>query len=146
MALSNNRKMKFENLEDRRLMAADIDLDANGIIQIEGTDENDTIEISYTYDNAEIDEVLVVIRDADGDVIEDKDYDVEDVNWINVYAKDGDDYVVNNTDINMTADGGAGRLRLKSRSQQDFLQVGLVPACGEAFVFDADLRGRLLLQ
>jgi hypothetical protein len=40
----------------------------------------------------------------------------------------------------------AGRLRLKLCPQQDFLQVALVPAGGQPFVFDADLRGRLLFQ
>ena len=40
----------------------------------------------------------------------------------------------------------SGRLRLKSCPQQHFLQVSLVPAGGEPFVLDADLRGRFLFQ
>ena len=66
MSRSTNRQMKFEDLEDRRLMAASIDLD-NDNIRIEGTDDDDTIEISYNFQSHE---VLVSIRDIDGNVIE----------------------------------------------------------------------------
>ncbi len=40
----------------------------------------------------------------------------------------------------------SGRLHLKSRTEQHFLEVALVPACGETFVLDADLQGGLILQ
>ena len=39
------KSRKFENLEDRRLMVGDIDLD-DGVLFIEGTDNDDVIIIS----------------------------------------------------------------------------------------------------
>ena len=124
MAFSKKRRLKLEHLQARKLMAADIDLD-NGILEIEGTNDNETIEISYEYNHhGEIDEVLVEIKDEDGDVIKDKDYDVEDVNWIVVNANGGDDVVTNNTDINMEAHGGEGNDTLNGGSVADYLFGG----------------------
>jgi hypothetical protein len=40
----------------------------------------------------------------------------------------------------------SGRLRLKLVGQQDFFQVGFVPASGQAFVFDIDFCRRSLLK
>ena len=39
----------------------------------------------------------------------------------------------------------SGRLHDKSCSEQDLFEVGLVPAGDQAFVFDADLGGALVL-
>ena len=70
MALSPNRNMKFEALEDRRVMTANVDIDLDdGILTIEGTDENDIVEITYEYDDGQIDEVVVTVYDEDGDKI-----------------------------------------------------------------------------
>ena len=43
------RTLRVEALAARKLMAADIDL-SGGILEIEGTNDHETIEISYEYD------------------------------------------------------------------------------------------------
>lgn len=39
---------------------------------------------------------------------------------------------------------GPGQSHVKSLSEQDFGEVGVVPAGGEAFVFDADFERRFV--
>ena len=60
-----------------------------------------------------------MIGKRDGDGIEYIHYDVEDVDWINVNALGGNDTIINNTDINMTADGGAGNDTMFGGAQAD---------------------------
>ncbi len=38
-----------------------------------------------------------------------------------------------------------GRLHLKSLAPEDFFKIGLIPAGGEAFVFDADVESGFVL-
>ena len=68
--MRNRRTLRLESLEERAMMAADINLD-NGVLQIEGTDQNDWIEIEYRYNNNEqIDEIVARIEDWRGNVLE----------------------------------------------------------------------------
>jgi len=80
MARHTPRNMKFENLEDRRLMTANIILN-DGVLEIEGTNDDDTIEITYSFQTHE---VLVAISDADGNVIENNRYGVANIDSITV--------------------------------------------------------------
>jgi len=45
-----------------------------------------------------------------------------------------------------TAGNASGRSHHKSLSDKHFEEVVVVPACGEAFVFDPDLVGRFVLE
>jgi Ca2+-binding RTX toxin-like protein len=110
---------RFERLEDRRLMAADIDLD-NGTLDIQGTENNDLIYIESN--PADADEVLVTIKDRlTNAVLEQEDYDREDVQKIVVHALGGDDNVFNVTDIQAELYGGAGDDYITSGAGNDYL-------------------------
>jgi Ca2+-binding RTX toxin-like protein len=117
MRRNSFKTRRFERLEDRRLMAADIDVD-NHILQIEGTDNGD--EIVITANPSDSGEVLVTIKDrATGQVLEDCDVDIDDFNEIEVHALGGDDVVRNFTDIRAKLFGEAGDDTLESRGGND---------------------------
>jgi Ca2+-binding RTX toxin-like protein len=109
MANSHPRRsthsFRFERLEDRRLLAADIDLDGASVFA-EGTDNADAISVDYQNNNTE---VLITIRDrATNEILEQEDYDVADIENIELHGLGGDDYLVNNTGVPVFQYGGAG--------------------------------------
>ena len=99
------RRLSIQRLEDRRLMAADIDLD-NGVLSIEGTNDEDkiTIEVSSTNPN----EVIATITDRHNNLIEQEDYRLDRIDHIVVNALGGDDNISNWTNITSEMNGGAG--------------------------------------
>jgi Ca2+-binding RTX toxin-like protein len=118
-----NSLRRFERLEDRRLMAADIDLD-NGVLTIEGTDNRDLIVIEANPQDA--DEILVTIKDASNNyaVLEQEDYDLDDVQEIVAYGFGERDSLLNYTDIRAQLYGGAGNDYLMSAGGSDLLDGG----------------------
>src|SRR5687768_5911343 len=114
---------KFERLEDRRLMAADIGVD-NDVLQLEGTDNGDEIVITANPNDA--DEVLVTIRDrATGQLLEECDVEIDDFNEIEVHALGGNDVVRNFTDIRAKLFGESGDDTLESRGGNDDFNGGV---------------------
>jgi Ca2+-binding RTX toxin-like protein len=113
---------RFEKLEDRRMMAADIDLD-NGILTIEGTDNRDLIYVQYDPNDA--DEIRVRIFDGQTyEMLEEENYDREDVQQVVAYAFNGDDFLKNYSDIAATFYGGGDDDILHGGSANDWLDGG----------------------
>jgi Ca2+-binding RTX toxin-like protein len=117
-----NRVRKFERLEDRRMMAADIDFD-DGVVTVEGTDNRDQIVISANPKDS--DEILVrVINLRTGELLEQEDYDREDVDRIDAYGFGANDVILNDTDIESRQFGGGGDDELYGGSGIDTLDGG----------------------
>ncbi len=117
-----NKLRKFENLEDRRMMTADISLD-NGVLLIEGTENQDLIVIAA--DPQDADEVLVTITNRQtGEVLEQEDYDREDITRIEAFGFGNNDLIRNDTDIQSLLDGGTGDDELIGGGGIDTLEGG----------------------
>ena len=119
----NNLKSlrKFERLEDRRMMAADIDFD-DGILTIEGTNNRDAIYVRVNPEDPS--ELRAIVTDDTDNVLAQRDVDFDDVNEIVVYGFGGDDYVTNNVMINARIFGGGDKDILTSRGPQNVLDGG----------------------
>jgi Ca2+-binding RTX toxin-like protein len=131
MSVQANRTMNFESLEDRKLMAASIELNGD-TIEIEGTSGNDVIEIQSEYGYA-TSIIRVEVRDINGKILAEATYDDDltygynsifpdhEIQRIKLDAGRGDDYVVNNTSRRFYAHGGVGNDTLIGGSGIDFL-------------------------
>jgi Ca2+-binding RTX toxin-like protein len=119
----NNLKSlrNFEKLENRWMMAADIDLD-DGILTIEGTNDRDFIYVETNPEDPS--EVRAIVTDRDGDVLAQRDFDFDDVDEIVVYGFAGDDYVNNDLTINARIYGGSDKDWLVSEGAQNVLDGG----------------------
>jgi Ca2+-binding RTX toxin-like protein len=116
-----NSKRKFEKLEDRRMMAADIDLD-DGVLNIQGTDGNDYIEVFVDVDD---DKLRVVVGNlSTGALLAEDEFDREDVDAIVANGLGGDDVIINNTDIRANLNGGIGNDILIGGAANDVLDGG----------------------
>jgi Ca2+-binding RTX toxin-like protein len=118
-----NLLRKFEKLEDRRMMAADISLD-NGVLSVEGTDNADYISIEF--DPNDDDKLVVTINDpvTSEELLRVDDIDADDVDEIVVHALNGFDIVVNVTDIDSTLYGEGDKNWLFGGSGDDKLFGG----------------------
>ena len=117
-----NSLRKFEKLEDRRTMAADIDLD-NGMLTVQGTAGDDYITIMTDPDDD--DQVIVEVRNpANGDYLAQEDYDLDDIDELVVSALDGNDHIYNGTDIRARIYAGTGHDVLESSGGNDLLDAG----------------------
>jgi Ca2+-binding RTX toxin-like protein len=123
MRLHNfNSKRKFERLEDRRMMAADIDLD-NGVLNIQGTDGNDLIVVFVDEDDP--DKLNVRITNlTTGAVLAQDEFDREDVDEIVANGLGGDDQIYTATDIRAKLFGGIGNDTLYGGAASDLLDGG----------------------
>ncbi len=111
------RNLRLEMLSDRKLLAADISF-SGGILDIQGTDERDIIQIEGTSDNFGI----VSIRDEAGNVLDDAYFWGPNVDQIHVRALGGNDHVENNTDIYSKQWGGTGNDTLLGGTARDELR------------------------
>jgi len=118
MTIPQVRKMDIESLEDRRLMAASIELNG-GVIEIEGTNFDDVVQVQEQQ-FGQI-QVTMTVNGA-GQIT--KTFDPSQVNQIKFVGANGDDYFVNNTDISAIAYGQAGNDVLIGGSNKDFLFGG----------------------
>jgi Ca2+-binding RTX toxin-like protein len=117
-----NTLRKFERLEDRRMMAADIDFD-NGVLSIQGTENQDKIVIAA--DPQDADRVLVTISNRQtGQVLEDRDFDLEDIDRIDAYGLGGNDEIRNEIYVQARLYGAGGDDILISRGLDDLLDGG----------------------
>jgi Ca2+-binding RTX toxin-like protein len=117
-----NTHRRLEKLEDRRMMAADIDFD-NGILNIQGTENQDKIVIAA--DPQDADRVLVTISNRQtGQVLEDRDFDLEDIDRIDAYGLGGNDEIRNEIYVQARLYGAGGDDILISRGLDDLLDGG----------------------
>jgi Ca2+-binding RTX toxin-like protein len=144
---------RFEKPEDRRMMVADIDVD-DGVLTVEGTSGDDFIYIRANPNDA--DELVVTVERIGGGVLAEAVIDLEDdeVEEIRAYGFDGDDGIVNETNIGAklyggndndrlwsdlvsddTLDGGAGNDKLEGGRGNDRLIGG---TGNDTFVFNFD--------
>ena len=88
---------KFESLEDRRMMAADINFD-KGIVTVQGTENQDHVIVQVNPDDS--DEILVSIRNLEtGELVRQEDFDRDDVVKVVANGYGNDDYFQNFTGI-----------------------------------------------
>lgn len=115
-------RRKFERLEDRRMMAADIS-DSDDVVTVIGTDNRDEIVIQAKPNDPN--KVLITIKDlATGEILEEYDNEFNDVDKVIVLAGDGDDIVTNTTNIPSELSGEGGNDTLTGGSNIDILTGG----------------------
>jgi Ca2+-binding RTX toxin-like protein len=112
----SGKKPRFETLEMRQLFAADITLDS-GILSIQGSVEAD--EIGVVRDNAS-----VVVRLGHDESLTTRAFPARSVREIVVRAGEGDDRILNGTDIPSTVYGGNGNDILIGGKGADVLHAG----------------------
>ena len=115
LSQSRWRTLRCENLEERRLLAADITFDADtGLVTIDGTDSLDVAKAEI------IDGMLHVSIRTQGETI-DRSFEESEIVAIYFTGHDGDDRFENSTSISSTARGGDGDDRLTGGSGSDRL-------------------------
>ncbi len=88
MKTTTERKMTFENLEARRVMTANVDIDLDdGVLEIEGSDDRELIKVYEQGDEVKV-EILKYEYGRGWEVVKDKDYDIDKVDKILVKAKE----------------------------------------------------------
>ena len=107
------RKLGFQTLEQKRLLAADVSLSDSGKLSIQGDDTANDVIIFRNADQ--------VVVDADG---ERSSFSADLVKSIYFRGRDGDDVVVNDTDIPTKMFGNNGNDRLVGGSDVDDLRGG----------------------
>jgi Ca2+-binding RTX toxin-like protein len=119
-----NPRRKFERLEDRRMMAADIDFDSDsGVVTVEGTSDRDFIIVQTNPDDS--DEIKVTIRNIEtNEVLEDRTIERDDVTKVVAYGYGDDDYLQNLTNVRAEFYGGSGNDGLQGGSGNDLLDGG----------------------
>ena len=112
---SAGRRLWLEELEHRRVLAtAGIDL-VGGVLEIDGTGNDDMITIAYE-DPADVGgNVVATIRKSNGSLLAQETYDRLDITSLIVRAFGGNDRVTNVTDIADTMEGGEGKEHVARR-------------------------------
>jgi Ca2+-binding RTX toxin-like protein len=117
-----NSTRRIEKLEDRRMMAADIDLN-NGVLNIQGTDGHDGIAVYADADDP--DKLHVVITNiTTSAVLAQDEFDRDDVDEIVANGLGGNDQIYNITDIRAKLFGGIGDDTLYGGAANDLLDGG----------------------
>jgi Ca2+-binding RTX toxin-like protein len=114
---------RFERLEERQMMAADIGLN-DGVLEIDGTGDNDNIVIGTNSNTNQV-TVIVFTLNEDGEIEGVQESFARNlVNRIEVEAGDGDDTVTNSTNIQSEMDGGEGDDTLTGGTARDVIFGG----------------------
>jgi hypothetical protein len=87
-------KIRFDCLDDPRLLPAEVEL-SQGVLEITCTNPFDTIDLSYIHEDGLIDKILVTVCDADGDVIKEREFQIDDVDWVVIDVPEGDEPILN---------------------------------------------------
>ncbi len=95
------RNLSFENLEEKKLLAADISLSAEGELQILGSDQNDSVIVQQSSDAIQI--------SINGERVS---FDNADVSSLYFEGGEGNDTFVNRTSLDSLAYGNRGQDRL----------------------------------
>ncbi|PAY20401.1 hypothetical protein CKO51_06075 [Rhodopirellula sp. SM50] len=101
---NNRRRLLLESLQKRELMAADVSLD-DGILQINGTDSGDAVEISYRAGDTDRSQIQVAVL---GQTTQLFDNSAATIQQIVFRGHAGNDRVQNNTNIFSRFYGGDG--------------------------------------
>ncbi len=113
MSLSTKRALMIESLEDRKLMAASVDLNG-GVLEIEGTSGNDHVQVSTSGNMLNV----FVLNGTTFSVQSFNKHYVEEISFV---GNNGDDYFRNDADIESRAYGGYGNDTLVGGSHADSL-------------------------
>lgn len=95
------RPLKFESLEEKKLLAADISLTSEGELQIIGTEANDRVVVQYSGDSVRV--------TANGEKLA---FAKDEVNSLYFEGGAGDDFFVNKTSLDSLGYGNRGDDRL----------------------------------
>lgn len=115
------RRLRFEQLEDRRLTAADIDL-SNRVLSIQGTETDDRIQIEYRPNSQS--RITATVMDSAFNVLERRTFARNRIDLAVVDALGGTDRVINRTNIPSQMNGGFGNDVLEGGSGPDTLDGG----------------------
>ena len=122
-----SRASKIQSLENRQLMAGDIDLFSSGFVDVDGTNESDVIQIRQVNSSR----ISIAIQDSQGSVRKDDDgndlfrvFNKSAVNRIRVDALNGNDRIENQTDIRSLIFAGFGDDTVASGKGNDFVDAG----------------------
>ena len=122
-----SRKLRFEGVEERMLMAADVGID-NGVLNVTGTDGNDVIEVqesTVNYGNGVVvKSISATVKDQFGNILANGTFAANSINSVKVDAKGGNDTVVNSTDKIGRLHGGAGNDYIQGGSNRDYIYGG----------------------
>jgi hypothetical protein len=132
MHTKNNRLLRLEKLQARRLMAADL---SGGELHVVGTENSDHIEISQetrttvalVFGRPRLvrrEMIEVKISDANDRVIENRLFDASLVDRVFAEGRRGDDTIINDTDLPSVLYGNDGNDVLRGGSSQDYLRGG----------------------
>ena len=127
-----NRARKIEQLEDRRMMTTLLN---DGVLEITGTDSADHIEVNEVqrsmwgrvggqWRRMQWDQIEVRVEDANDNLRELRYFSPSAVDKIMVDGLDGNDTIINNTEIDSTLRGGRGQDRLIGGNANDSLYGG----------------------
>lgn len=94
----------------------------DGIVLVTGTNATDVIRVQYT--DSSRDEILITIRNAAGNLLEEENYSADSVDRIIVNSLNGSDYVRNFTSIESELNGGNGNDALSGGSSDDLIKGG----------------------
>jgi Ca2+-binding RTX toxin-like protein len=106
----NVRSMRFENLEDRRLMAGSVDIHLDGAnLEVIGTADRDKISVYYDDSGQTIHVKTYDYLDAYGWVeSQHQEFDADDISFIRIRGAGDDDVIYNSTEKDSEIFGGAG--------------------------------------
>ena len=116
---TKRRRLGFQGLEQRRLLASDIGL-SDGFICITGTELNDAVDV---YSDGDQIVVSAAEYGLDGEMIDStlQSFHQDEVRGIYFQGNAGDDVFVNDTSLNAIAQGGSGNDVLISGLNRDVL-------------------------
>jgi Ca2+-binding RTX toxin-like protein len=116
---------RFERLEDRQMMAADISLNS-GVLEVDGTGDDENIVIETNPANTNQVLVTVTSFNDDGEIDEtvQRAFARNQVTSIEVSADDGDDTVTNRTNIQSELHGDEGDDTLTGGTARDIIFGG----------------------
>jgi len=125
MSTKQHRNLTLESLEDRKLMAAKIELGYDGEVDVVGSSGDDTIQINYEYHSRlrVVTGVQISMRTESGQYYSET-FDINRVSKINIDGYWGDDYIRNNTGITTSMMGQGGNDTLIGGSGKDVLRGG----------------------
>jgi Ca2+-binding RTX toxin-like protein len=141
-----HRRPRLERLEERQVRAGieivelEIDGEEVDVLRIEGTNNDDYIEIRYVDPEDPNDsDIRATIRDANWNVLVDEVFASDDFDQIHAYGLDGNDHIANYVHKQSLQRGGAGNDTLRGGTLDDFLLGG---ADNDKYVFSTNPMSR----
>ena len=117
----NVRSMRFENLEDRRLMAGSVDIHLDGAnLEVIGTADRDKLSVFYDDSGQTIH--VKAYEYVGGYWVESqhREFDADDIAFIRIRGAGDDDVIYNSTEKDSEIFGGAGNDWISGGGLQNF--------------------------